>query len=190
MQRETLEDWLEAMAMQPLPGGVAAAAMAGALGAALMAKATRLTLQRQALQDLDRKALEDTLDQAHSGRKSLVRLSETDQDAYRAVIEAERAASGPPARDAAWQAAIERPLQVAESCHTLLGRALLLRAHGWPAINTEVQTAAWLLEAAQRAALLAARDNLDHWDGGPLAEPFRRRIQTLSTLRLQEQNDD
>jgi formiminotetrahydrofolate cyclodeaminase len=180
MEAVKLSDWLEAIATRPLPGGVAAAAIAGALGAALLAKAAHLTLQRHALRDPDQGRLERTLDRVQRGRRILVHLAEADADAYRAVIKAERSAAAPPVRDAAWQAAIEAPLQVAEICHSLLRTVSHLRAHGGPATSTEVQTAVWLLQAARRACLLAAGTNLDGWGQGPAAEQLRLRMEALS----------
>ena len=44
-----LESWLDELAAQSLPGGVSAAALASAMGAALLAKTARVTLGRQTL---------------------------------------------------------------------------------------------------------------------------------------------
>lgn len=79
--------WLRDLTEEPLPGGVSAAALASAMGTALLAKAARVSLQRQDLSADDRTALQAALDLACLQQPDLLGLAEADERAYRAVLE-------------------------------------------------------------------------------------------------------
>lgn len=160
------EIWLQDLATWPLPGGVAAAAVAAAMGAALIAKATRVTLKKQTLDTLVQAELEAMLDQSASGWTTLIRLAAVDEQSYRAVLDTRSLAADTLERRQALQAATEVPIRIAEVCCSLLGDLCRLSDACWPAVRSELQTGIWLLEAGMRAGLLAADINLQTWGHG------------------------
>ena len=151
------------MATQPMPGGVAAAAMAGAIGTALITKATRITLQKQTMVFSDQAELQTLLDHAQAQQISLVRLAGDDEHAYRVVLDTQALAAETSARRDAQAEAIEVPIRVAEACRSLLSSLPRLADICWPAVQHELQTGTWLLEVGLRAGLLAAETNLRAW---------------------------
>jgi formiminotetrahydrofolate cyclodeaminase len=174
-----LETWLNELATEPLPGGVAAAAVAAAMGAALIAKAARITLERRGPTGGGQMALEATLEAACAQRAELARLAEADTQAYRAVLDTRSLSAKDPARSQAWQAATEVPLRVAEVCRSLLEDASGLRDSCWPALRTDLESGIWLLEVGVRTGLHAAESNLSVWGEGS-EDPSLRAILEMS----------
>jgi formiminotetrahydrofolate cyclodeaminase len=158
-----LKIWLQNLATRPLPGGVAAAAVTAAMGVALIAKATRVTLKKRTLDTSVRAELEAMLDQSRPGWTALIRLADIDEQSYRAVLGTRSLAADAPARRQALQAATEVPIHIAEVCWSLLGNLSRLSDVCWPAVQSELQTGTWLLETGMRASLLAADINLQAW---------------------------
>jgi hypothetical protein len=102
--------WLHNLATKPLPGGVSAAALAAAMGAALVAKAVRISLRRQDVGEKDRTDLHAVLDLARY-QQVLLSLAEADERAYRAVLASQAHKHGHPARDDAWYEATSVPVR-------------------------------------------------------------------------------
>lgn len=175
--------WLSSLDNEPLPGGVAAAAVAAAMGAALMAKAGRVTLRNQVGGRADRIWLEAVLQQARAQRAELMRLAEADQEAYGAVLNALGGTLQEPVRREAWRVATEVPLQVAEVCRRLLDLLPRLLGACWPAVRVDLETGGWLLDTALRASLLAAESNLQAWGGGAEVQPLRARMEAIGKSR-------
>jgi len=170
-----LETWLNELVDKPLPGGVAVAAVAAAMGAALLAKAARITLERQIPTGAGQAALEA----AQAQRVESVRLAEADEQAYRAVLDTRALPAQDPPRTRAWRAATEVPLRVAEVCRSLLDSTCGLRDACWPAVRTEFETGSWLLEIGGRAGLQAAESNLHAWGEGSESQSLRATIEAL-----------
>ncbi len=183
---KAFDAWLTDLSTQPLPGGVAAAAVAAAMGAALVAKSIRMTLRTRAVEGPDRLWLEETLALSGEQRTALLRLADADEEAYGAVLRLKGAAARSAAGRQAWEAAIDVPLQVAEACRPLVGRLPRLRALCKPALRSDLETGGWLLEAGSKAALLAARSNVDILGKDAGTEPFWARIEALT----EDGNDD
>lgn len=167
--------WLERLSSQPLPGGVAAAALSAAMGAALIAKAARLALAHRAVPGPERARVESTLELADAKHTELVNLASADEHAYRAVL----AAEGGPARRQAWQSATESPLQVAEACCLLLERMPVLAAVCPRSVRVDLEIGGWLLETGMRSGLRAAKANLKAWSDGTEFPDYRARIDAL-----------
>ena len=168
---ETVNDldvWLDDMAGAALPGGVAAGALAGAMGAALIAKAGRVSLRRGTPEG----AVADMVAIADSGRRELMRLVQADVDAYRKVLHKQGLT--------AWLAATGVPLQVAEISHKLLGQLDRLCQECWPGIAVDLEIGIDLLKVARAAGLIAARDNLSYLESRPEADGLRRRLEALA----------
>src|SRR5581483_120286 len=84
----SIADFLDQLASaSPAPGGGSAAALAGALGAALVAMVCRLTIGRKNYQHLDQE-FEKILTRADDLRADLMRLMDEDAEAYSHVMEA------------------------------------------------------------------------------------------------------
>lgn len=155
-----LESWLDELAGQSLPGGVSAAAVSAAMGAALLAKAARVTLGRQALEPGIRGRLVKIAAQARVERVELVELAEADTKAYRAVLDAQQGTTDSPQQHDAYLVAAEIPVRMAEVCQGLLDGASVMRKFCWPALLVDLDIGHWLLEAGVRAGLAAAESNL------------------------------
>jgi formiminotetrahydrofolate cyclodeaminase len=162
-----LDVWLDDMAGASLPGGVAAGALAGAMGAALIAKAGRVSLRHGAPET----ALAGMIAFAEEGRRELGRLVQADVEAYRKVLKQESVA--------AWLAATGVPLQVAEVSHELLGQLERLCQECWPGVAVDLEIGIDLLKAARAAGLRAVRENLSYLESKPEAEGQRRRLSAL-----------
>jgi hypothetical protein len=169
------ERWFHDLSTRTLPGGVAAAAVASAMGAALVAKATQLTLRRQPPAGADRAGLQALLDLARALQADLLDLAGADECAYRALLETRSLGGASPERRSAWHEATDVPLRVAEACHALLRRLPGIDRY-WPPV---LQTGIWLLETGKRTGLLAAQENLEAGGEGRDAGPLRARLQAL-----------
>jgi formiminotetrahydrofolate cyclodeaminase len=176
---EDFGKWLARLATQPLPAGVDAAAVGAAMGAALMAKACRLTLSHQPLTRFERDMVEATLGLVQAQQTELLRLASTDEGAYRAVFHTRGLPAGAPERDQAWQRATTVPIEVAERCRALLDRWSDLSRACWPTVHVDLEIGGWLLEAGVRAGIQAAKSNLKVWGDGPAAQQLQTRIRAL-----------
>jgi len=176
---DCFDGWLNDMAAKSLPGGVAAAAVSAAMGAALIAKAARLTLRRQELEPERRQSLEAVLELSHSQRSELMRLAGADGQAYRAVLKSRTLPATSPVRRQAWQEATEVPVGVAEAARAVLDALHEFDGVCWPLVCVDFEIGASLLDAAVSAALLAAESNLHAWGDEQGSRAFRRRIDAL-----------
>jgi formiminotetrahydrofolate cyclodeaminase len=171
--------WLDGLATQPLPGGVAAAAVAAAMGAALCAKAARITLERQTLTNIVQAKLEDVYERAQVQKAALLRLAGADEAAYRALMDVQALATQQPGRNQAWQAATEVPIRIAEACRSLLDEVSALESVCRPGVRVDYEIGVWLLEIGQRAGQRAAEVNLRSWGYAPEARLLRLRLDAL-----------
>ncbi len=166
--REPLDDWLDRLASAaPAPGGGAAAALAGALGAALVSMVAHFTVGRPRYAEVEADA-QMVLQTSEALRADLTALVAADAQAYQAVAEAYRrpraTASERAERAVAVQSALdtatEVPLRIAESARTTLALAARIAEIGNRTVLTDAGGAALLARAAQRAALLNVHANL------------------------------
>ena len=177
---QDLEAWLDDMSTRPLPGGVAAAAVAAAMGVALIAKALRVTLNRQQLTASEQPVLEETLDLMQAQRVALFRSADADVEAYRAVLDTRSLAASDPARRQAWQSATEVPVAVAEACRLLLDRLPAVVPQCWSGVCVDFEIGSQLLQAGMQAGVLAAEANMSLGGAAIDGGPFRARIEALS----------
>ena len=164
----SLEEFLSRLASQaPTPGGGTAAAAAGAMGAALAEMVAALTLAREKFAD-SHGAMRSIAEAAAAARREFLTLASEDAAAYDEVVaarrlpkdteplKAERAAR---LQTANWRAT-EVPLATARLAAGLLARLPELSEKGNPNAASDAGSAALLLEAAARGALLNVRINL------------------------------
>lgn len=169
MDADALRIWLEAMATKPLPGGVAAAAVGGAMGAALVAKTARATLRQQPADGPTQATLEAAYAQARAQHDLLLELAQADERAYRAVMDAAQGLSEPgvPAGNSEGRqvriAATEIPIRIAEVCQGVLDDVAQWMPVCWPAVRPDLMVGIELLQVGVRAGVLSAEANLRAW---------------------------
>jgi len=159
---------LDALASDaPAPGGGSAAALAGAMGAALVSMVAHFTVgrERYAAGDAPMRA---ALEEATAFRADLRRLMDDDERAYtalndalklpRATDEERKARSRSVQR--ALLAAAEPPLAMARVCRRTLELAQTAAEHGNPNLASDAGVAALLAEAGLRASAINVRVNL------------------------------
>ena len=157
--------YLEATASnKPTPGGGSAAAMAGALAAALTQMVAGLTVGRKAYADVSDQA-EVILQQAADLRQSLTAAIVADMQAFDALMAAWRnkeleGAEKQAAIEAATLGAAEVPLQVARLARQVAELAQTIAAIGNRNATTDATAGAILAHAAVQIALLNVRVNL------------------------------
>jgi len=177
--------WLNDMSTKPLPGGIAAAAVAASMGAALMAKALRVTLKRGSLAETDRAFLASARGLAQAQVAGLVELAEADEQAFRAVLDLAPGQAESAASRQKWLEATTVPVRLAEACQSLLEGFARLLALCWPAVYPDLETGGWLLEVGLKAGLLSSESNLHLMEESADAAALQRRMQ-----RLQNGRDD
>ena len=181
----TLDGWLEDLAAgTPVPGGGSAAALAGALAAALVAMVARLTVGRKAYAAVERRAA-DVLAEADTLRAALRRLVDDDAAAYAQVGAALRMPKHDAARgraiDAALLGAAQPPLEVARRAARLVALADEIAAIGNKNARSDAKVAAALARAAVAGAIENVRVNVA---GLSAPEPARRLLAEIDRLHV------
>src|SRR3989442_1423408 len=160
LEGPTLDGWLEELAGgAPVPGGGSAAALAGALAAALVAMVGRLTIGRKAYASAQPR-VSAIVAEADALRGQLRRLVDEDAAAYSRVSAAHRLPKEDPGRrraiDEALVGAAQTPLQMARGAVRLLGLAREIETIG----NQNARSDARVSAALARAALAGAVENV------------------------------
>jgi len=160
----TLDGWIDELAGgAPVPGGGSAAALAGALAAALVAMVARLTIGRKAYAGAEPR-MRQVLAEAEALRGQLRRLVDDDAAAYAKVSAAYKLAKDDPRRrravDAALVGAAEVPLVVARGANRLIALAREVEAIGNRNANSDARVGAALARAALEGAVENVRVNV------------------------------
>jgi formiminotetrahydrofolate cyclodeaminase len=167
---ESLKTYSDALASGgPTPGGGSAAALVGALGAALNSMVANFTVGREKFAAVDAQA-RDLLAESEHLRADLERLTQADTEAYAQVSAAykmprdtdEEKAVRQDAIQQALKAAAQVPMEAVRACHRVLEIANELLAVGNPNLITDVGVAARFALAALECATLNAEINLIH----------------------------
>jgi formiminotetrahydrofolate cyclodeaminase len=171
---ETVTELLNAFsAPDPTPGGGSASALAGAVGASLLAMVSALPRTRHGSDD-DRAVLGGLRDVLISARDRLATLVDEDATAYGEVVASYRLPKGTDEERAARTAAVQRavrratdvPLEVMRTCATAVAAAREVAARGNPSAASDVRVGLELLLAGLRGARENVAINL-----GGLADP-------------------
>jgi len=187
-RHETIETFVQALASkEAVPGGGGAAALGGALGAALASMVCRLTLGKKSYAEAQEMA-KQTLEESDPLWSELLDLIDRDAQAYAEVMAAyrmKRSLGGQRGdlEDRLQQAlsvAIEVPLQIAERCARILELAAPLAEHGNRWAATDAAAAALLAEACMRAALLNVDINLKSVSNPDFVQLVRRRVEQIT----------
>ena len=172
----TLDGWIEELAGgAPVPGGGSASALAGTLGAALVAMVARLTVGRKAYAAVDARARE-ILGEAETLRGELRRLVDDDADAYAGVSAAYKVPKENPGRaqviDQALVGAARTPLAMARAAVRVLALAREIGAIGNKNASSDAAVAQGLARAALAGALANVRVNVASLSDASLGRPF------------------
>jgi formiminotetrahydrofolate cyclodeaminase len=162
-----LDELLDAFASSaPVPGGGSAAALAGAVGVALLIMVA--SLKKKRTDDAEPDPLTDAARRLQPLREQLTALVDRDADAYAAVMNALRlpkadeaqAAARRHALDSAMRSATEAPLETMRLCRRALGEALVVAERGIASAASDVGVAIELLRAAVHGAEMNVDANL------------------------------
>ncbi len=194
--KTSFADLLNAFASDaPTPGGGSAAALAGAMGAALAEMVASLTLSKEKYA-ASHEAIRPIAGLARRTRQELQRLAHEDSEAYDAVVAARRLPKDTPDQEKvrtrktseANRLAAEVPMRTARSAARLLAAMPELAKKGNPNAASDAGAAALLLEAAAHAALLNVAINLAGIDDAAFAADLKAESQRLSdeAVRIRE----
>jgi len=186
-----IHEFLERLgSSDPVPGGGSAAALAAAMGAALVAMVAELTIGRPAYAEHEETVRHLRFD-ALERRTELVSLAQEDATAYDAVVrarhmpkdsEAERAARTGALQEAMKEAA-RIPLRAAVVASEVLDLAERIAPIGNRNAASDAGVAAQLAAAGLRGALLNVRINLPYLaDDDPLRQSAPAEITRLEAL--------
>jgi formiminotetrahydrofolate cyclodeaminase len=182
-----LPTFLDALASgEPTPGGGSAAALAGALGAALAAMVANLTIGRKRYVEIDTQ-MQAVLREAETLRGRLTALVAEDANAYEQVRAAYRlpkeSADDLAARSAAIQAAMQgasmTPLETMRACIAVLRLAEQAATLGNVNAATDGAVGALLAQAGLRGAALNVRVNLGGIDDRDFAAASEQEVASL-----------
>ncbi|HEY8677194.1 MAG TPA: cyclodeaminase/cyclohydrolase family protein [Candidatus Dormibacteraeota bacterium] len=148
-----------------VPGGGSAAAVAAAMGVALVAMVARISAKK--VKDAaDRTRLLDALPELDELRTRLARLSQEDIDAYQAVLDIRRKdPSAAAVLQEAYGRAAEVPLETAQAARRALELCDQVSPRAWAMTQSDLQAGKRLLETGLRAALANVEVNLPDLQG-------------------------
>lgn len=167
-KEQTVHMFLEELASSSAtPGGGSAAALAGAMGAALISMVCNLTIGKRRFADVENE-LRDALEESESLRRQLTSLVDADTHAFDRVMAAYRLpketeaeqATRQPAIQSALQGATQVPLETATACAAVVELAARVVAKINPNALSDAGAAALLAEAGLRGAQLNVAINL------------------------------
>lgn len=168
IQNKPVQEFLEELAgPSATPGGGSAAALAGAMGAALVSMVCNVTVGKKGFADVEDE-LRGALEEAQALRQRLTDLANADSQAFDQVMAAYRLPKETEEEKIARQTAIQRalqgatqvPLETAKACTTVLKLANQVIDKINPNALSDVGAAALLAEAGLRGAQLNVAINL------------------------------
>ena len=166
-ERPVREFCAELASGTPVPGGGGAAALAGALGAALASMVLNYTVGRRRFERVEAE-MRALLSRAETVRAELLDLVERDGEAYQAVVDAQGLPKDASEQAAARERAVQRaladavrvPLRAAVLAADVLALCEPIAERGNQRLISDVGVAALLADAALQAAGLNVRVNL------------------------------
>ncbi len=185
---QKLDDFLEDLASsKPAPGGGSAAAVAGALGAALSSMVANLTLGKKKYKEVEDE-FEDILERAEKLRGDFLKAIAEDIEVYNEVM----AAYGLPKEteeekekrrqtlQSALKGATEPPFKMAELAVEVLGLSKECAESGNEHAVTDAGASAILAEATVQTSLLNVDINLSSISDSSFVEEGKQRRKNLS----------
>jgi len=167
----TLGEYLnELAASSAVPGGGSAAAIAGAMGAALLSMVVKVSLKKS----LEQSELQDVAPLLERMTRRLAALGQEDVNAYRAVLTIRKEPAAAPGRGERLGAAFERAARVPLETATLAGEAIdlaeRLTPFAWKAVLSDLETARQLLVTAFEGGMANVAINLADLEGAARAQ--------------------
>jgi formiminotetrahydrofolate cyclodeaminase len=187
LTRRSVTDLLAAFrSSEPTPGGGSASALAGAVGASLLAMVAGLAKPRVA-NDEEASRLTAAGATCTALAERLAALIDRDSEAYEMVVSAFRLPKGSDAEKAAravaiqrgLQAATEAPLDVMRACASAMDQATVVAAFGNRNALSDVQVALEMLTAGLRGAKLNVEINLGSLKDGAYIQRARDEAERL-----------
>jgi glutamate formiminotransferase/formiminotetrahydrofolate cyclodeaminase len=184
---ETATGFLEHLAAgTATPGGGAAAAYAGAMGAALVGMVARLTLGKKKYAEVEAQ-MQSVVDSADKLRAGLTAAVQADSVAFDAVMEAFKLPKQTPDQQTARAEAVEQayihaaevPLRVARDAVATLGLAAVVAERGNVNAFSDAGSAAYLAKAALAGAGLNVRANAAAVQDRPTASSWLKELSGL-----------
>jgi len=173
-----MQGFLGALASgDPTPGGGAAAALGGALAAALVAMVSRATAARDPGARDEMTAIAIRADEL---RGRLTGLVTQDIEAYRGLLDARRSRQ-PGEAERALRRATEMPLMIARDSQSVLTACETAATRARLSTLSDLGVAAALGWAALEAGALTARTNLGDLQDAPFVEASERELDRLLT---------
>jgi len=185
---QKLDEFLEDLASsKPAPGGGSAAAVAGALSAALSSMVANLTIGKEQYKDVEG-AFEGILEKAEVLRKEFLQAIGEDIEAYNKVMDAyglpreteEEKKKRRETIQSALKGATEPPFKMAELAGDVLELSKECALSGNSHAVTDAGASAILAQAAARTALLNVDINLSSISDSDFVEEKRRKRNDLS----------
>ena len=180
--------FLDALASkESVPGGGSAAALGGALGAALISMVCNLTIGKKGYEDVD-DAMKELLAESEKLRQELPELLEADTRVYANVMAAYRLPRSTPeekrarrkAQQTAFKKAAQVPLTIAERCARIVELAMPAAQMGNKWAVSDAGVAVLFAEACMRGALLNVHINLSSIRDETFVIQMRSRIDALT----------
>jgi methenyltetrahydrofolate cyclohydrolase len=164
---QTIGDYLQALASTAaVPGGGSAAALAAAMGAALVSMVAKLSAKRARTDEI-RAALAGLVPELDQLADRLLELSQDDVDAYRAVLDARKSGALDAALERAYEWAAEVPLAAASAAARGLALAAATSQNAWDMTASDLAVGTKLLQTGRDGALANVAINLPELRGEP-----------------------
>ena len=166
---QTVGDYLEALtSTAAVPGGGSAAALAAAMGAALVSMVAKLSAKKAKTVE-DREVLTSLVPEFDQLAARLLELSQDDIDAYRAVIDARKSAAPAAARARTYERAAEVPLETATAVSRAIALLPEVSRRSWEMTASDLAVGSELLQAGLSGALGNVAINLPELQGDAAA---------------------
>jgi len=188
LRRKPFDELLEAFSSSdPTPGGGSASALAGAVGASLLAMVAGLPKTRHSA-DEDRPALDEARVALVALRDTLAGLVDADSEAYDRVVAAfrlpkatdEEKTARSAAVQAAFRGATETPLAVMRGCEQTIRHGSVVASRGNPSAASDVQVGLELAAAGLRGARLNVEINLGSLKDATLVAAVTAEVERLT----------
>jgi formiminotetrahydrofolate cyclodeaminase len=181
---QTVGDYLQALASTAaVPGGGSAAALAAAMGAALVSMVAKLSAKKAKVNE-DRVVLEGMVSELDQLASRLLQLSQDDVDAYRAVIDARKSGAQGEALGRAYERAADVPLAAATAAARGLALVPEVSKRAWEMTASDLAVGSELLETGFAGALGNVAINLPELRSDAAARIERAYLE-LRTLKAQ-----
>jgi methenyltetrahydrofolate cyclohydrolase len=166
----------ELASASPAPGGGAAAALAGALAAALVAMVARVTVARDVTAA---EAVAPSIAVADRLRETLTRLVTEDADAYRRLVQSRATPPGSATRAEALRSATEVPLSICRNSREVLALCEAVAPRARASAVSDLGVAAALAWGALESGACTVRANLKTVTDAEFAEAAEGEARTL-----------